>query len=245
LYNPDKKFRSFWFGLVMGIFDTGSKSMILKGVATARLLALGLSAAIFLKSGGSEPQGLGIPKAAAAGMSRTTRASANPGAGRSVGGATPAAMLPARLLDCSLGRVTNFDPKRDQPMSEFKYDKFHPFKLFLPSIPARTTPPPDPTSPAEPVDASTRITADPDGISGDAAKRAFDRVVDMWPKRVELTTPTSNIAWNVIVIDQVNLDKSTATMFMSRANDAFTFDLKNMYYGICKIQAGKSVALVR
>lgn len=219
--------------------------MILKSVAAAQLLVLGLSAAVFLKKGYSAPQGSGASTVAIAEASRTTKQPASQVADLPAGGAEPGTMLPARLLDCSLGRVTNFDPSRDQPMSEYVYDKFHPFKLFLPSIPARTTPPPDPTSPAEPVDPKTKIASDPDGISGDATKRSFDRVVDLWPSRVELTTPVNNAVWNVIVVAQVDLQKSTATMFMSRANDAFTYDLKNMYFGQCKIKPGDTLELGR
>lgn len=144
-------------------------------------------------------------------------------------------MLPPRLLECDLGRIANFAPDRDQPASEYVYDSRHSFKLFLPAIPARTGPPPSPLKPAEPVDPRTRIVSDPDGIAAGADAKPFGRVVDMWPTRIELSTSLNDVVSNVIVVDQVDLRRSTAVLFMARANDAVTFDMKKLYYGKCNV----------
>ena len=154
------------------------------------------------------------------------------------------AMIPARLLDCALGRIANFDPSRSQPISEYVYDGHHAFRLFLPAIPVRTTPPPEAMSPAEPVDPKTKILADPDGLARETTGRPFDRVVDTWPQRVEMTTPISDIASNLIIIDQVDAAQSRATLFMTKANDAVTFDLKHLYLGTCKVTTGKAAETV-
>ncbi|MBO9579628.1 MAG: hypothetical protein J7498_01905 [Sphingobium sp.] len=151
-----------------------------------------------------------------------------------------AKMLPARLLDCKLGRISNFDPNKEQSPSEYIFDGVHSFRLFLPSIPARTTPPPDSTSPPEPVDPKTRILADPDGIASNAVGHPFDRVVDFWPQRVEMTAPVSDVAAKLVIIDQVSAAQNAATMFMTNANDAVTFDLKHLYYGRCAVSIGEA-----
>ncbi|VXD01494.1 hypothetical protein [Sphingomonas sp. 8AM] len=149
-------------------------------------------------------------------------------------GARPA-MLPPRVLHCLLGRVVNFDASRDQPVAEYRYDGRHRLTLFLPPVPARTTPPPDATAAPEPVDPRTRIVADPDGIAGAAASRPFHRVVDLWPSRVEMMTPLSDVVANVIVIAQVTPDQADATIFMARANDATTYDVQHLYFGRCRV----------
>lgn len=147
-------------------------------------------------------------------------------------------MIPARLLDCSLGKISNFDTQREQAPSEYRYSSHHKFTLFLPETPVRTTPPPEATAPPEPVNPQTRIIADPDGIASDAAANAFDRVVDLWPERVEMTKPISNVAVKLLVIDGFDPGQSAVTMFLTSANDAVTFDLKNLYYGRCGVKLG-------
>lgn len=146
-----------------------------------------------------------------------------------------AARLPPRMLRCRLGRVVNFDPSRDQPVAEYLYDGQHRLTLFLPDAPIRTTPPPDATAVPEPVDARTRIVADPDGIAGEAASRPFQRVVDLWPSRVEMMTPLNEVVANVIVVAQVSPDQAEATIFMARANDATTYDMQHLYFGRCRV----------
>jgi hypothetical protein len=150
-----------------------------------------------------------------------------------------AKIIPARLLDCTLGRISNFDTQREQDPSEYTYSSRHKFSLFLPETSVRTTPPPEATERPEPVNPQTRIVADPDGIARDAEAHAFDRVVDFWPQRVEMTKPISNIAVKLVIIDGVDPSQSSATMFLTSANDAVTFDLKNLYYGRCSVKLGK------
>lgn len=147
-------------------------------------------------------------------------------------------MIPARLLECTLGRISNFDPSREQSVSEWVFDSKHQFALFLPETPVRTTPPPAETDAPEPVNSQTRIVADPDGIARDADAQAFDRVVDLWPQRIEMTKPISDIAVKLIIIDQIDPSQSSATMFVTSANDAVTFDLKKLYYGRCRVKLG-------
>ena len=199
--------------------------MILKGIAAVTFLAIGLSVGAATLAGAQAP--------------------ATSGAASAMPAPSGQAMLPERRLDCSLGRITNFDPKRDQDPSEYRYDGQHVLKLFLPSIAVRTTPPPEALSPAEPVDPRTRILADPDGISDIAAHRPFARVVDVWPSRVELMTPVNDIVSIVIVIAKIDEVQSSAAIFMARANDAVTYDLKNLYYGACRVEKGVPAAATR
>lgn len=144
------------------------------------------------------------------------------------------AMLPPRLLDCDLRRITNFDPSIIQKPSDYALEGHHTLQLFLPGGPARTAPLPDATDAPEPVDPRTRVLADPDQVAGDPAQ-AFDRVVDDWPERVELTRPESDTASNLIVLSEIDPARGTANMFVTAANDAVTFDRKRMFVGRCRI----------
>ncbi|HEX7853227.1 MAG TPA: hypothetical protein VF503_05975 [Sphingobium sp.] len=147
-----------------------------------------------------------------------------------------------RLLDCSLGHITNFDRDKAQTMADYSFDGWHSFKLFLPATPPRTKQPPAATAAPEPVDPKTTIVSDPDRISDQAFGRPFGRVVDLWPERVEMTTPISDVAVNLIVIDHIDTAAATATLFLTHANDALTFDLKNLYIGKCKVAIGEGAA---
>jgi len=155
------------------------------------------------------------------------------------------AIIPERLLDCTLGRITNFDPTREQAASEYVFAGRHKFRLFLPAAPARTMPPPDPTDTPEPVDPRTRIVADPDGLANDSKAMPFDRVVDLWPGRVEMTKPINNVAVTLIMVDGFDQARSAATLFLTKANDAVTFDLENLYYGQCGVTLGASDDILR
>lgn len=154
------------------------------------------------------------------------------------------AMLPERLIECTLGRITNFDPDKNQSVADFKFEGRHRFSLFLPAIPARTAPPPQSTEPPEPIHPDTRIVSDPDGLAR-GARLGFNRVVDDWPRRVEMTAPISDVAVNLIVVDQINEGRQTAGLFLTRANDAVTFDHQHLYSGQCKVRvtpAGQTAA---
>ncbi|MBV2150026.1 hypothetical protein KRZ98_17425 [Sphingobium sp. AS12] len=153
--------------------------------------------------------------------------------------ATPApvtrGIIPGRHLDCTLGRIANFDPNRVQEASEYVFEGRHKFGLFLPTTPVRTAPPPDPVDAPEPVDPQTRIVVDPDGLARDSEGRPFNRVVDLWPERVEMTKPINDVAVTLLIVDGIDQARSTATVFLTKANDAATFDLKNLYYGQCGV----------
>ncbi len=147
-------------------------------------------------------------------------------------------VIPGRLLTCVLGRATNLDPHREQKRSEVIYEGSHKFSLFLPQTPRRTLPPPDPTEPPEPVDARTRIVADPDGLTINVPAR-FDRVIDMWPERVEMTTTVVEPMVNLIIVSDISADGTRASLFMTKATDVATLDLKNVYSGDCRVGFGR------
>jgi hypothetical protein len=170
--------------------------------------------------------------------SATGKAAGQAGAASVPAKAAPAVagggMLPERMLECRLSRITNFNPAREQAPSELTYEGDHRFALFLPSIPVRTTEPPRSTLPPEPVDPRTRIVADPDGISAGAAARPFERVVDYWPERVEMTTPIGNGSVNLIILQRSQAKPGLVDLFMTRATDAVSWDEKHIYSGHCK-----------
>ncbi|MDF0487763.1 hypothetical protein PX554_06445 [Sphingomonas sp. H39-1-10] len=195
--------------------------MIIKLGAMAAVAVVGLSTALFYGSGPDPKK----PNEAQTAMSAEPQ-DQNP------------TMLPARLLDCSLGRIANFDPSKDQQLSEYQFDEHHAFKLYLPSIPTRTKEPPAATAVPEPVDPRTKIVADPDGIAKEAQGRPFDRVIDYWPERVEMTTPINDVAVNLIIVDRIDPINGKAIMFVTKANDAVTFDQKHLYIGQCKVTIG-------
>lgn len=175
------------------------------------------------------------PAACSAQPADTTEKTRAPAIAPAVGTA-PAALLPDRTLDCTLGRITNPDTSREQTDAEIVYEGRHAFSLFLPGGPARTAPPPDATEAPEPVDPRTRILADPDGLTKNFPER-FDRVIDLWPQRVEMVTTLSDSLANLVIINPIDPAAGTAMLFMTRASDAATFDLQAMYRGPCTVKA--------
>jgi len=150
------------------------------------------------------------------------------------------AMIPGRRLDCTLGRIANFDASRVQEPSEYVFEGRHKFSLYLPATSVRTTPPPDPVDAPEPVDPQTRIIADPDGLAKDSESSPFNRVVDVWPQRVEMTKPINSVSVTLIIIEVTDQAQSSASMFLTKANDAATFDLQNLYSGQCRVPLAAS-----
>jgi hypothetical protein len=150
-----------------------------------------------------------------------------------------AAMLPERTLQCVLGRATNLDATKDQTTDDIVYEGRHPFTVFLPAIPVRTGPPPEAVDPAEPVDPRTRILADPDGLTREFPPH-FDRVVDYWPDRVEMTTVINDPLVNLIIIHPIDPAQGTASIFMTQATDVATFDMQHIYQGTCSVAIGSS-----
>lgn len=150
--------------------------------------------------------------------------------------ATGAAMLPNRELTCTLGRISNFDPTREQRPDEYTFEGQHRLVLFLPAIPVRTGPAPDPVDPADPVDPKTRIVSDPDGLAADLAK-GFDRVVDYWPERVELTGLTTSNLSKLLIVSDGDETRGTANLFLTTAGDALTFDEKRLFAGRCEVRS--------
>ncbi|MGV3510875.1 MAG: hypothetical protein ACO1OX_02610 [Novosphingobium sp.] len=142
--------------------------------------------------------------------------------------------IPGRLLTCVLGRATNLDPHREQKRSEVIYEGSHRFALYLPETSKRVTAPPDPTEPAEPVDPRTKIVADPDRLTINVPNR-FDRVIDIWPERVEMTTIVADPVVNLIIVSDIAADGNSAYLFMTKASDVATLDLQNVYSGKCSV----------
>lgn len=145
--------------------------------------------------------------------------------------------LPDRYLHCVVARSTNIDPTRMQSASEIKSEGRHDFLLRLAPIAPRVGAPPDPIDPPDPVDARTKILLDPDGLTNGVSQQ-FERVVDYWPKRVELMSTIPNSIWaHIIIIDPIDAAKGRARLFMAHVKDAGTFDLARIYQGSCRVDA--------
>lgn len=152
--------------------------------------------------------------------------------------ADTAAMIPARLLDCGLGRITNFDPAKDQQPADYRFEGHHIFRLFLPPTAIRAVSPSSALKQPEPVDPRTRILADPSNLSNGTAARPFFRVVDVWPDRVEMATPITATASTLIVIDGFDPVRNTVNLFTTAAADGMTFDRQRLFAGTCKVTLG-------
>ncbi len=148
-------------------------------------------------------------------------------------------MLPDRLLTCSIGHVTNFDPRKEQTPEQLKFDAMHEFNVFLPAIPVFTGIPPDAAQEAPPVDPRTRILADPDHISGQPSQQ-FGRIIDLWPERVEMSSIIEGSLLNLIVINPIDLDHGTASLFMLRAIDLEHYQADHIYQGTCHFLVGEA-----
>ena len=144
------------------------------------------------------------------------------------------ALLPARTLSCNVGHPTNLDFTRDQTADELKIESHHPISLLLPPIPVRTSEPVDPAYAAEPVDKRTRITLDPDKITADIIA-PFNRVVDLWPARVEMTAPVSARKVKVLIITDYDDVTHKAQLFMTNASDMLTWDRDTIFVGDCDV----------
>jgi len=153
--------------------------------------------------------------------------------------APASAMLAARTLSCVLGRATNLDPSKQQSTKDIIYEGRHEFALFLPAIPVRQGPPPDPGDPAEPVDPRTRVLSDPTGLMRGVPPR-FDRVADLWPARVELLTVTRPPVARLIIISSIDEHAGTASLFMTDSVDAATLDLDHVFQGNCTIKSERA-----
>ncbi len=145
-----------------------------------------------------------------------------------------------RRLDCIMGRAVDLDPHRMQDASEVRYEGAFPFALFLPARPARYTPTPSPTDDPEPVDPATRILDDPAKLAADM-QVPFRRVVDLWPERVEMIAeiPGTSLL-RLFVISEIDSRQGTAQLFMTRAADAASLDLENVYQGACRVSSSAS-----
>jgi hypothetical protein len=149
------------------------------------------------------------------------------------GGPTGAA-IPARTLTCTVGRATNIDTSRIQRIDEIVLEGQHVVAISLPPVRQWQGPTPDPSDPPLPVDKRVRISADPDHILADAGPQ-FDRVIDMWPSRVEMVARMKPPLGKLIIIHDIAADQSTARVSITSAADAASLDINNMYLGPCRI----------
>lgn len=145
------------------------------------------------------------------------------------------ALLPARSLTCDLGRVTNVDTTREQSLNELTFAGQHHLSLFLPAIPVRTSEPPDPAfQETEKVNKKTRITRDPDKITADIIA-PFNRVVDLWPERVEMTAPMAAGKSKLLIVTDYDASTGKAKLFMTNARDLLTWDMDKIFAGFCDV----------
>jgi len=159
------------------------------------------------------------------------------GSATALPGAPAAAdMLPARTLHCTVGRATNLDPGQWQTLGEVRHDGAHPFVLRLPAAPRHVGQPPDPGDAPAPVDPETRVMSDPRGIAADITYPLL-RVVDLWPDRVEIAGRADAEGYmRVIIVSEIDAAAGTANIFTTRARDAASLDLTQVYQGGCRIE---------
>ncbi len=153
-------------------------------------------------------------------------------------------MLPDRLLECSVGHVINFDPTREQTAAELRYDGFHPLVILLAQGRQQDGRPPDATEQAPEVDPRTHIVSDPDHITAQTSDR-FGRLIDMWPRRVELSATIKGDLLNAIVLAPIDEAAGVANLFMMRATELTHFDPAHIYQGTCRITAARSANALR
>ena len=145
-------------------------------------------------------------------------------------------MLPERTLHCTVGRATNLDAKQWQTVDQIHHEGAFPLSLRLPSAPRHVGPPPEPTADPEPVNPETRVTEDPSGITSDLAYPLY-RVIDLWPERVEMVGRANGEDYmRLIIISEIDPKSGTANVFTTRAKDAASLDLQQVYQGSCRIE---------
>jgi len=142
--------------------------------------------------------------------------------------------LPGRTLACTVGRATNLDPSRIQKVDEIVLEGSHPFSIYLPSVTKWHGPPPDPSDDPLPVDPALRVLSDPAGLTKNAGPK-FDRVVDMWPIRVELVEHMAPPLGKLIIISDIDPIANSARISITQAADAASLDINNMYLGACHV----------
>ncbi len=147
------------------------------------------------------------------------------------------ARIPDRLLICAIRHVTNYDPAEMQTAADLKYDAVHRLTLFLPNSPVRTKGPPETYEKPEPVNPRTRIIEDPDHIAP-LRRGRFERVIDYWPERAELSATISGDLINAIVINGFDPATNTVNLFMTRATELTHFQPEHIYQGQCQVRIG-------
>lgn len=145
-------------------------------------------------------------------------------------------MLPERTLRCTVGRATNLDPRQWQTVDQIQREGAFPFVLRLPAAPRHVGPPPEPSDDPAPVDPATRVIEDPQGIAADIAYPLF-RAVDLWPERVEIAGRVEGQDYmRLIIASEIDPQAGTANIFITRAKDAASLDLQQVYQGPCRIE---------
>jgi len=146
-------------------------------------------------------------------------------------------MLPGRTLNCTLGHALNLDPSINQTIADIQYEGAYPFSLYLPPAPEHQGLPPEPTDDPLPVNPSTRVLSDPQGIAADM-RMPFYRVIDLWPQRVEMIGLIDPPLGRLIILSEIDPANGTANLFTTRAADAGSMDIENVYQGGCTIVNG-------
>lgn len=145
-------------------------------------------------------------------------------------------MLPERTLHCTVGRATNLDARQWQTVDQIRHEGAFPLSVRLPAAPRHVGPPPEPTADPEPVNPDTRVIEDPSGITADLAYPLY-RVIDLWPERVEMVgRADGQDTMRLIIVSEIDPKSGTANVFTTRAKDAASLDLQQVYQGPCRIE---------
>lgn len=146
-------------------------------------------------------------------------------------------IVPARTFRCKLGLALNLDPTKAQRMDEIQYEGSHDFTVFIPAAVSRGRPATDSVDPTTAADPSTQVLADPSGLRR-GVPAGFERMVDLWPERIELTQTIERPLAHFMVINQIDESTQTANLFMTTATDVAAMNLKTVYQGPCSYALG-------
>ncbi len=122
-------------------------------------------------------------------------------------------------------------------MDEIKYEGSHNFTVFVPAAISRGAPAPDAADPTTAANPTTQVLSDPSGLRR-GVPAGFERVVDLWPERVELTQTIKRPLAHFMVINQIDETTRTANLFMTTATDVAAMNLKTVYQGPCSYALG-------
>lgn len=146
--------------------------------------------------------------------------------------------VPNRTLQCQLSRATNVDPSKEQKEEEIVYEGDYPLTIALPATSLPQVAGVGTGQPDQKPDAGYRVVADPNQLFRDFPPTGFDRVADYWPKHVELGQTVMGKAFQFIIVEEVPGQPGTTSIFISRAADAVSIDVKWLFRGECRLATG-------